>query len=68
MIEVLVGILSLVVAVLAVLQGWQMFKHRNNPSGFGGKLDKVISELGNISAQLSKIEMRLDDIWNKVNK
>jgi len=51
--EVLVGILAFTVAVLAVLQGWQM-KKKGNP--LNAKLDIIIT-------QLSRMEQRLNDIW-----
>lgn len=55
--EILVGILAFLVAVLAVLQGWQM-RRKNNPSNLNGKLDIIIT-------QLSRMEQRLNDIWER---
>ena len=57
--EILVGILAFLVAVLAVLQGWSMKK--KNPNNLGHKLDIIISQLG-------KMEQRLNDIWDRVRE
>lgn len=64
-------VLSVIVGILAVLQGWQMVKTRNHHTvsldddpilnDISAKLDTVIGKLG-------KIEMRLNDIWGKVNR
>ena len=63
--NIVVGILAFMVAVLAVLQGWQMVQHRKNSINPGtqlnGKLDVIITILG-------RMEQRLNDIWDKVNK
>ena len=72
--EVILGILAFTVAVLAVLQGWQMRqarRARNNSSsnpGIGRQLDNISGQLGDISAQLGRVEQRLNDVWEKVNK
>ena len=56
------GILAFMVAVLAVLQGWSLKrKANNNPNGIISRLDKIVAQLG-------KMEQRLNDIWDKVNK
>jgi len=49
------------VAVLAVLQGWQIrSRHSNNPTiKLNGKLDTIIGSLG-------RMEQRLNDIWDRV--
>ena len=60
MIEVYIGVLAFMVAVLAVLQGWQMRqKHNHNPSNLVLRLDTIITKLGTM-------EQRLNDIWDKV--
>ena len=60
--EVLIGLLAFMVAVLAVLQGWQMFRrHSNNPTGFNSKLDSIVTILG-------RMEQRLNDIWDKIKE
>ena len=57
-------ILSMLVGILAVLQGWQMFSQKrnqhNNP-GLGEKLDIIITKL-------ILLERRLEDIWNKLEE
>ena len=57
--ELALPALAIVVGILAVLQGWQMVnarrKRNNNPS-YGEKLDIIIT-------QLSRMEQRLNDIW-----
>ena len=57
--ETMLGIIIFIVAVLAILQGWQM--KRRNPNSIAPKLDIIIAQLG-------KMEQRLNDIWDKVNK
>ena len=57
--EILIGVLAFTVATLSVLQGWQMIKKKNNPNSFGDKLDTI-------SGQLSRMEQRLNDIWEKI--
>ena len=57
--EVMIGVLSFTVATLAVLQGWQMVKKRNNPNDLSSKLDTIINQLG-------RMEQRLNDIWDKL--
>ena len=62
--ETTLGILAFMVAVLAVLQGWQMLsqkRNRSNNPGIGDKLDVIINKLG-------KMEMRLNDIWDKIKE
>ena len=54
--EVLIGILAFMVAVLVVIQGWQM--RRKNPNN---KLDIIVTSLG-------RIEQRLNDIWDRVKE
>lgn len=74
MMEVLIGMLAFIVLVLAILQGWQMRKRRNsNPHGIISKLDDVVSKLDDvvsglsgISAQLGRMEQRLNDVWDKI--
>ncbi len=67
--ETTLGILVVVVAILSVLQGWQVImtkrNHRNpniasNP-GIGEKLDVI-------AAQLGRMEQRLTDIWDKIKE
>ena len=55
--EIVVGILAFMVAVLIVIQGWQMKK--SNPNNIIAKLDIIIASMG-------KIEQRLNDVWDKV--
>ena len=60
--EHILGILAFVVAVLAVLQGWQMmrgWRERRNPTHIVHQLDIIITQLG-------RMEQRLGDIWDKV--
>lgn len=57
--QILIGILAFLVAVLATLQGWQMKKR--NPNGILPKLDIIIAQLG-------RMEQRLNDIWDKVKE
>ena len=61
--QITLGILSFLVAVLAILQGFQMFngRHKKNNPVSSEKLDTIIHKLGMIAS-------RLDDIWDKVNK
>ena len=56
-------ILSVLVGVLAILQGWQMAhrKKNSNPGLLNGRLDDIVTVL-------SRMEQRLNDIWDKVNK
>ena len=57
-------ILSMLVGILAVLQGWQMFsqkRNRHNNPGLGEKLDIIITKL-------ILLERRLEDIWNKLEE
>lgn len=68
--EAILGILTLVVAVLAVMQGWQMIKtkrQKNNPSPIITSTN-IEDRLDTIVAQLGKMEQRLNDIWTKINK
>jgi len=65
--DILIGLLVFIVAVLTVLQGWQM-KRKNNPNSFGPKLDKVVSKLDTISSHLGRMDQRLNDIWDKVKR
>ena len=54
---VLIGILAFLVAVLSILQGWSLLKiKKNNPYNLTDKLDIIIT-------QLSRMEQRLNDIW-----
>ena len=66
MMEILIGVLAFTVAALSILQGWQMVNlrrnHNNNPN------NKLDDKLDIIIAKLSKMEQRLDNIWDKVNK
>lgn len=62
------AILSVLVGILTMLQGWQMIKHRNNPNQIPAKLDKIILQLGKMEGQLQMLSKRMDDIWDKVNK
>ena len=60
--EVILVVLSIVVGILAVLQGWQMTQNRRerrNPNSIAHKLDIIITQLG-------RMEQRLGDIWDKV--
>lgn len=67
MIEVILPILTFIVLVLAVLQGWQMKRHRkSNPNNLISKLDDVISKLDTIVARSGRMEQRLNDIWDKI--
>jgi len=53
----LIGILAFLVAVLSILQGWSLLKiKKNNPYNLTDKLDIIIT-------QLSRMEQRLNDIW-----
>ena len=66
MMEILIGVLAFTVAALSILQGWQMVnlrrnRHNNSNNKSDDKLDIIITKL-------SKMEQRLDDIWDKVNK
>ena len=66
MMEILIGVLAFTVAALSILQGWQMVNlRRNHNNSPNNKLD---DKLDIIIAKLSKMEQRLDDIWDKVNK
>ena len=66
MMEILIGILAFTVAVLSILQGWQMVNlRRNRNNNPNNKLD---DKLDIIITKLRKMERRLDDIWNRVNK
>jgi len=66
MMEILIGILAFTVAVLSILQGWQMVNlRRNRNNNPNNKLD---DKLDIIITKLSKMEQRLDDIWDRVNK
>ena len=66
MMEILIGVLAFTVAALSILQGWQMVNlrrnHNNNPN------NKLDDKLDIIIAKLSKMEQRLGDIWDRVNK
>ena len=70
--EVILGILAFIVAVLAVLQGYSMWQARrtrnssNSNPGIGQQLDSIVTHLGDISAQMGRIEQRLNDVWDKV--
>lgn len=68
--EATLGILVFIVAVLAVLQGWQLVSNRrrrnNNPTN--ERLDSIAEKLDAISEKLGRTEMRLNDIWDKVNR
>ena len=66
--EILIWILSFLVAILAVLQGWQMKKKRNNPNSFGLKLNTIISHLEKMEHLLGRMEQRLNDVWDKVKE
>ena len=57
-------ILSGLIGILALMQGWQMFKHKNNPNS----TSKIASRLDIIINQLGKMEQRLNDIWDKVKE
>ena len=60
--EIILVVLSVVVGILAILQGWQMTQNRRerrNPNSIAHKLDNIITQLG-------KMEQRLGDIWDKV--
>ena len=59
--EIILAVLSFLVAILAVMQGWQMVnakRNRHNPNSLE-KLDTIIGILG-------KMQQRLNDIWDKV--
>jgi len=69
MLETLIGILAFIVAVLVVLQGWQMKRrHNNNPNNIISKLGEVVLKLDGIGAQLGRMEQRLNDIWDKIKE
>ena len=60
--EIILVVLSVVVGILAVLQGWQVTQNRRerrNPNSIAHKLDIVISKLELLSR-------RIDDIWDRV--
>jgi len=60
--EIILVALSIVVGILAILQGWQMTqsrRERRNPNSVAHKLDIVISKLELLSR-------RIDDIWDRV--
>ncbi|MBU2556129.1 MAG: hypothetical protein KKF98_16890 [Bacteroidetes bacterium] len=60
--EIILVVLSVVVGILAILQGWQMtqgWRERRNPNSIAHKLDIIITQLG-------RMEQRLGDIWDKV--
>jgi len=62
--EITLGVLAFLVAILAVLQGWSMFakKNKHNPG-----LDiEIANRLDTIIVQLSTMEQRLNDIWDRV--
>ena len=64
--ETLIGILASTVAILSILQGWQMVNlRRNRHNSPNNKLD---DKLDIIITKLSRMEQRLDDIWDKMNK
>jgi len=62
-IEVIVPILTVLIGILAILQGWSIIQSRrkrnNNPVNVAEKLDIIIAQLG-------RMEQRLNDIWDKV--
>lgn len=67
--DITLGILSFIVAVLAVLQGLSMrqARHsRSNNSAITEKLGDISTQLGGISAQLGRMEQRLNDCWDKL--
>jgi len=62
--EAVVGVLAFMVAILSVLQGYQMLqsrRSRRNPNSIAGKLDIIVTQLG-------RMEQRLNDIWGEVKK
>jgi len=68
--EPVLGVLAFMVAVLAVLQGWQMRnvrRNRKNPDSYE-KLGTVIEKLDTIASKLGRMEQRLNDIWDKVKE
>lgn len=78
--EIAIPILTASVAVLAVIQGWEMIsalrKKRNgevsdnlghsNPEGLFRKMDTMLGKLGDMATTLSNIEQRLGDCWEKL--
>ena len=60
--EIILVVLSVLVGILAILQGWQMtqsWRKQRNPNSIAHKLDTIIAQLG-------RMEQRLGDIWDKV--
>ena len=55
-------ILSVLVGILTLLQGWQMLQKRKN----GNPGNQLNEKLDKIIAILNRVEMRLNDIWGKV--
>ena len=66
---IVIAILSVIVGIEALLQGWQMLKKKNNnPGNLYEKLDGISSQLKDISSQLKLMSRRIDDIWERNNK
>ena len=72
-------ILTVIVGILAVLQGWQMIAVRrskksnsSNPTIYMKqnnileKLDNIGSELSDMNSKLDGMKQRLDDVWDKI--
>ena len=71
--NIILGVLAFTVAVLAVLQGWNMRKSKNNNPGnhlteITGQLGIISGQLGSISNRLGRMEQRLNDVWDKVKE
>lgn len=66
--EVILGTLAFLVAVLAVLQGWQMvraWRTHQNPDTDAKLTD---TKLDTIITQLGRMEQRMNDIWDRVKE
>jgi len=71
-------IITIVVGILAILQGWQMFMARKkkngnsnpgNPTVYLEKMNEISSGISAMNTKLNKLDgmkQRLDDIWDKV--
>lgn len=72
-----VSTLSVLIGILIILQGWQVVVSKRNRNNHVNTTDDCLSaeqmriltdKLGEISSQLTKINMRMNDIWNKLNQ
>jgi hypothetical protein len=67
--------LSILVAIVAILQGYSMKKKSNGssvtpifykPDGILQKLEDIDSHIKEVNSTLGKVEQRVNDCWDKI--